>query len=224
MYKRQLLENWHTLQKRHDDYAVLLPGHWNGTLSYEGFAKRVDYVETMWVAAEKAADDDMMLDDFMAANQFADRFPELVDSPGCNAGNHYTTMVQMYSETTGMESAAVALYELIDEGAKEKKIEKVVAQFGADDADYFFMENQINGYGYRFVHFEKWDQAEQLFRINVALYPESWNVYDSLGEALYAKGELVEAEAMYMKSVELNPESPTGEEALRKIRQDMSVN
>jgi tetratricopeptide (TPR) repeat protein len=219
-----LLKNWNTILERHDDYAVLLPGHWNGTLSYEGFEKRVNYVETLWVASNKAADSKMKLDDFMAANQFAERFPELVDSPGCTAGNHYTTMLEMYSETTGMQSAAVVLYDLLAEGAEEKEIRKVVAQFGADYPDYYFMENQLNGYGYRFVHYEKYDEAVQLFRINVELYPDSWNVYDSLGEALYARGDLAEAEAMYVKSVELNPESPTGEEALRKIRQDMSVN
>ena len=57
-----------------------------------------------------------------------------------------------------------------------------------------------------------------MFEINVKLFPDSWNVYDSLGEALLQAGETAKAAAMYEKALQLNPESPSSKEALAKIR------
>jgi tetratricopeptide (TPR) repeat protein len=63
-----------------------------------------------------------------------------------------------------------------------------------------------------------------MFKINVELYPESWNVYDSLGEALLAAGDREAAIAMYEKSLEINPENTNGRDMLEQIRNEASVN
>jgi tetratricopeptide (TPR) repeat protein len=63
-----------------------------------------------------------------------------------------------------------------------------------------------------------------MFRINVELYPESWNVYDSLGEALLAAGDHESAIAMYEKSLEINPDNTNGKDMLERIRKEISVN
>ena len=81
------------------------------------------------------------------------------------------------------------------------------------------IENQINGYGYRFLQQDKVPQAVRMFKANVDLFPDAWNVYDSLGEALVKAGDLMGAEKMYAKSVELKPDSKSGLEALQKIRE-----
>jgi hypothetical protein len=47
----------------------------------------------------------------------------------------------------------------------------------------------------------------------------TWNVYDSLGEALLRAGNADDATLMYEKSLALNPESPTGQEALKNIKE-----
>ncbi len=57
-----------------------------------------------------------------------------------------------------------------------------------------------------------------MFRLNVELYPESWNVYDSLGEALLRAGKIDEAMAMYRKSLALNPDNTNGQEVLARIQ------
>ena len=58
-----------------------------------------------------------------------------------------------------------------------------------------------------------------MFEINTELYPDSWNVYDSLGEALLRAGNTDDAAAMYKKSLTLNPDSATGKEALKSIQE-----
>jgi len=48
--------------------------------------------------------------------------------------------------------------------------------------------------------------------------PDSWNAYDSLGEALLKAGDTAGAQKMYEKSVALKPDSKSGLDALRKLR------
>jgi CubicO group peptidase (beta-lactamase class C family) len=55
---------------------------------------------------------------------------------------------------------------------------------------------------------------------NVADHPQSFNVYDSLGEALAAAGERDAAIRNYERSIELNPQNKGGLDALRKLRGD----
>ena len=81
------------------------------------------------------------------------------------------------------------------------------------------VENSINGAGYALLEGKKPEEAIELFKINVRLYPQSWNAYDSLGEAYAAAGQKDLAIKNYEKSVELNPKNESGLAALKKLRQ-----
>ncbi len=63
-------------------------------------------------------------------------------------------------------------------------------------------ENLLNNLGYQILGREDFAGAIEVFRFNVELYPESPNVYDSLGEALENAGRLDEALTSYSKAVE----------------------
>ncbi len=54
-------------------------------------------------------------------------------------------------------------------------------------------ENEMNAYGYQLLFGGSQQESIPVFRKNVADYPDSWNVHDSLGEALAAVGETSEA-------------------------------
>jgi uncharacterized protein len=64
-------------------------------------------------------------------------------------------------------------------------------------------ENVINGFGYRLMGQNKFDEAIIVFKHNVELYPGSANVYDSLGEAYENVGKLDLATAEVQKAVEI---------------------
>lgn len=66
-------------------------------------------------------------------------------------------------------------------------------------------EAQMNAYGYQLLGQGKTAEAIAVFRKNVEDHPESWNVYDSLGEGLAAHGETAEAIAMYEKARSMAP-------------------
>jgi tetratricopeptide (TPR) repeat protein len=59
----------------------------------------------------------------------------------------------------------------------------------------------VNGWGYRALQEERYDDAVEAFIMNAELYPESANVYDSLGEALEVIGDLERAQENYKLAV-----------------------
>jgi tetratricopeptide (TPR) repeat protein len=63
-------------------------------------------------------------------------------------------------------------------------------------------ENTLNGLGYQMMGRGDLDSAIEVFSYNVELYPDSANVYDSLGEALENAGRFDEALTSYSKAVE----------------------
>ena len=62
-------------------------------------------------------------------------------------------------------------------------------------------EQTVNAVGYQILGREDYDGAVAVFRYNVELYPESANVYDSLGEALENADRMDEALVSYSKAV-----------------------
>lgn len=53
--------------------------------------------------------------------------------------------------------------------------------------------------------------------MNVEMYPESWNVYDSLGEGYMNDEQKELAIKNYEKSLELNPDNENGKAMLRRL-------
>jgi len=72
---------------------------------------------------------------------------------------------------------------------------------------YNFDEGQLNGLGYRLIRANKFKEAIRILQLNVEAYPQSSNVYDSLGEAYMNAGDKPQAIANYQKSLQLNPKN-----------------
>lgn len=79
-------------------------------------------------------------------------------------------------------------------------------------------EEELDRLGYELLEAERPAEALAVFAVNVRLFPGSWNVYDSYGEALAKVGRRAEAIAMYQRSLELNPSSAGGRAALERLR------
>ncbi|HMQ70473.1 MAG TPA: FKBP-type peptidyl-prolyl cis-trans isomerase [Ignavibacteria bacterium] len=82
---------------------------------------------------------------------------------------------------------------------------------------YNFKENQLNALGYQLLNIGKNKEAIEILKLNVQSYPNSSNVYDSLGEAYMINGDTNEAIENYKKSLELNPANKNAEEMLKKL-------
>ena len=68
-------------------------------------------------------------------------------------------------------------------------------------------ESNINSLGYRALRRKDNDEAIKLFTLNTKLYPESSNVYDSLGEAYWSVRDTINAMRNYKKALELDPKN-----------------
>ncbi len=79
------------------------------------------------------------------------------------------------------------------------------------------LETSLNGIGYYFAHMGELESALQVLRLNVDLFPESWNVYDSYAETLLKNGDRQSAISNYQKSLALNPESQSAKNALADL-------
>ena len=75
----------------------------------------------------------------------------------------------------------------------------------------------LNQKGHRLLACGGKSEALLLFQILVELFPDSWNAYDSLGEAYLASGQITSAVQSYEKSLELNPLNENAVEALKHI-------
>ena len=80
------------------------------------------------------------------------------------------------------------------------------------------VENLFNATGYSFLEAQKIEEAIEVFKLNVKLYPNSWNTYDSLAEAYAAAGNKALAIENYQKSIDMNPENENGKEWLAKLK------
>ncbi len=215
-----MLENWGLLLARRDEIQNLIPGHWNGDLTMAGFEARVNYVRTLWEGINTAVGNGRTLTEVQAELQLEVAFPALASSPGFNARNHASTVMEIWKAVTGQESAAVRLHALIAQDATIDTLREVLGQRDRGNAGYYFSEAEINAYGYNFLQSGQVDRAIRLFKVNVELYPDAWNVYDSLGEALLAAGETSEAIRMYERSLVLNPDNTSGQQALARFRSE----
>ncbi len=114
------------------------------------------------------------------------------------------------------QSIAEALLPIIT----EKGIESALRQYRTlkQSSDYYATESQLNALGYRLLGMKKVKEAIEIFKLNVDAYPQSVNVYDSLGEAYEASGDKELAIKNYQKVIELNPQNTNAAERLKKLR------
>ncbi len=80
-----------------------------------------------------------------------------------------------------------------------------------------FSEFSVNGLGYLLLSRNRLQEAITVFKLNVEAYPNSFNVYDSLGEAYMRNGDKEPAIANYQKSLELNPDNQNGKDMLKRL-------
>ena len=123
-------------------------------------------------------------------------------------------------KTRGTSAARVIGLSAYDGGVKAAKAS--FKELQAAKGEYYFDEKEFNRIGYMLLSVEKVDEAAAIFQINVKMYPESWNVYDSLGEAYLMKGDYSKAVDLYEKSLEINPDNENGRKMLKVIQEKTS--
>lgn len=80
-------------------------------------------------------------------------------------------------------------------------------------------ESMVNNIDYSYISYRMFDAALFLFKLNVSNYPESYNVYDSLGEYYVATGDKANAIDNYKKALSIK-EVPYIRQKLEKLQRE----
>ena len=86
--------------------------------------------------------------------------------------------------------------------------------------NYNFSVRELNRLGYQLLGLEKVDEAIEIFKLNVEVYPTSSNAYDSLGEVYMNNNQKELSVKNYEKSIELNPKNANAIKMLKKLNEN----
>jgi len=89
---------------------------------------------------------------------------------------------------------------------------------------YNFREIELNMLGYELLHQNEIKSAIKIFKLNANVYSQSWNVYDSLGEAYLRNNQKKIAIKYYKKSLELSHNNKNAKDILEKLKKKERVN
>ncbi|UFH54243.1 serine hydrolase [Spirosoma sp. KNUC1025] len=108
----------------------------------------------------------------------------------------------------------------LNEGLKNRgyaQVIDVVKEVHTKHPELYLSENYVNGWGYTLVGQGKLQDALEIFKLNVSLYPQGWNTYDSLAENYEHMGNRAAAITNYKRSLALNPQNTNAIDFLKKV-------
>lgn len=125
----------------------------------------------------------------------------------------------LYGKEPQLPSRPINTYimERLTDADLETVLDEVRSFHNEGNTQYDIAEGDINMLGYAFIQDEKLDDAANIFQLNIELFPESANTYDSMGEAYMLMGEKEKAIEFYLKSLELNPGNQNAVMMLKKM-------
>jgi len=101
-----------------------------------------------------------------------------------------------------------------------EKLKEQFDKFSAEtNVKFMPPENMINGFGYNMMNNKLYDAALQYFQMNIDYYPQSANVYDSMGELWMNKGDTKKAIEYYQKSLQLDPTNDNAKQMIGKMKE-----
>jgi uncharacterized membrane protein len=156
-----------------------------------------------------------------AAGRFAMAGSLFVFSIALAAGIFAVTMAIWLPTVKAAYDSRKSMAETLSATIASSGIDEAVKQYhdlkAAEPAIYNFDEDELNSLGYQLIGAKKFKEAIGILQLNVAAYPQSGNVYDSLAEAYMDDGNKPQAIANYQKSLELNPKNHGAVEMLGKL-------
>ena len=104
----------------------------------------------------------------------------------------------------------------------ENGLDSCIRQYKKIKASYpsgLLTEGTLNKLGYQELNLGHINAAIALFELNTKMYPQAFNVYDSLGEAYLKAGKKDKAIKSYEKTIMLNPSNTNAVSVLKKLKE-----
>jgi len=140
---------------------------------------------------------------------------------GMGAGIFGAAAAQWASRVKTAFDSRISIADTLGATISSRGIDAAANQYhelkSAASNSYNFEESELNNLGYQLLRSNKLQDAIRIFQLNVETYPQSSNVYNSLGEAYMDTGDKPLAIANYQKSLQLNPKNHNAEKILQKL-------
>ncbi|HVF46282.1 MAG TPA: serine hydrolase, partial [Pyrinomonadaceae bacterium] len=147
-----------------------------------------------------------------------------------NSGNGHSIIPEIVSQITGGSHPAFAWMGYDAYNSPSKLLFRDILARGSSALNEYrqlrikrpgggvLSETQVNAMGYSLLAKKRIREAIEVFRMNVEHFPNSANVYDSLGEAYMINGDKELSITNYQRSLELNPNNQEAREILKKLK------
>jgi glyoxylase-like metal-dependent hydrolase (beta-lactamase superfamily II) len=211
------IEVLHTVLDGQDKLTQVITGHLD-LWTPEKLDLWRDYIVDLWNGLRKARADGLTFEAAAARLPLGEKYLYLKENGHSEARLqefHRANLEAFWSQL--VESAARRVQDAIMAEGTEAGLKKF-AELKKQKDSYFFNERQFNSAGYRFLSTGRTDDAIAVFKMNIELFPQSWNVYDSLAEAYAVKGQTELAIQYYERSLELNPDNQNAKDRLKNLK------
>lgn len=119
------------------------------------------------------------------------------------------------------EKAKRSIVDLVVQATREKGVDSAIKQYrdlkASGSKEYDFSEGELNTAGYQLLQTGKIKESIEIFKLNVEMFPQASNPYDSLGEAYAAAGDKELAIKNYKRSVELDPKNTNAVAIIKRL-------
>ena len=99
--------------------------------------------------------------------------------------------------------------------SKVKAVETELSGIAATQSPY--IDEHYNDIGFQLLRARKTEMAYKVFKLNEITYPDSWSVYNGLGQTYQMMGQKSQALENYRKSIKLNPNNEEGLRAIARL-------
>ena len=110
--------------------------------------------------------------------------------------------------------------EYFEDKEYDKALEGYLAIQKNDSLSPLIKESHLNNLGYVEIRKGNYATAVETFALNIALYPNSSNVYDSYAEALFHTGDTVAAITNFKKSLSIDSGNRNAKRFLKRLEKE----
>jgi|GEM_PF-297273 len=217
------IEVLHLLLDGESSVEQVIPGH-QSIWSRDKLILWRDYIVELWNGVKAAEAEGLDLEAILARFPLGEKYLYLKKRGHSDdeiTNFHRGNIRAFWGQ--GKVSAAVAMEKTIEESGIDAALELFHAKKTGPAKDFHIDEKQFNDLGYQLLNEGKVREAVEILKLNTAVFPNSWNVYDSLAEAYMENKNIPSAVTNFKKSLELNPENQNAVNMLKRLERERSL-
>lgn len=201
----------------------VIPGH-QDPWSREKLVLWRDYIVKLWNGVKAAEAEGLDLEAILARFPLEENYLYLKERGHSDeeiTNFHRGNIRAFWGQ--GKISAAEVMEKAIEKSGIHAALKLYREKKAGPTKDFYIDEKQFNDLGYQLLNEGKVKEAIEILTLNTAVFPNSWNVYDSLAEAYMEDKNNPSAITNYKKSLELNPENQNAVNMLKRLEREKSL-